>query len=691
MNSDNAPHHVPELEPQSGPTGPFRRFAGPAADLQILRTVSELAVDCAYVIQHGLDGICTWHWVSGDPAGLTGLAPLELEDPEVLQDLIHPDDRAELAQYLRAVPTEQAVEAKFRIISRSGQTLWIRDLRRRVTTGAVDSGSVVVGGLQRMSQESIEGRELKKWVKRYRSVTENSRDALLVIQDSRPVFTNRKAVELTGYSEDELLSRSFTQLLHPEDREAVTAGQRAVLNGGDADQPCSFRIIDPHEDIRWVEAHTALIDWDGRPAVLASLADISLRKWSEEALQERNQILALLNEVGQQLNTSLDLKRTAEQLRQLAKGLIGAEGASVWLWEEGKQWLVCCTRFDEMGPDAPASLRLRPGQGIAGWVALTGESVVAPITAEDPRFFRGIDEQTSFTTHSLIAVPLRVRGEVIGVMEVVNKIEGKFDEDDLILSETLASTAAIAISNAQLIDELHQRTLELQAHNEDLDTFVDTVAHDLKNLLAQLVFHSSILESDFAGVPSELREHLQTIREYAEKMGKIIDASLLLATVREANGLDLAPLDMNTLLVDVQEGLSKVIEESHAEITMPDEWPVAVGYSPWIERVWSNYISNAIQYGGRPPRLELGARISDDQKSVLYWIRDNGTGLKVEDQARLFTPFTQLHGERRGHGLGLSIVKRIVEKLGGRVGVESSPGKGSMFTFSLPLAEPTPA
>jgi signal transduction histidine kinase len=116
---------------------------------------------------------------------------------------------------------------------------------------------------------------------------------------------------------------------------------------------------------------------------------------------------------------------------------------------------------------------------------------------------------------------------------------------------------------------------------------------------------------------------------------------------------------------------------------------VALGYAPWLEEVWANYISNAIKYGGQPPLVELGAD-SLPSSQVRFWVRDNGPGLKPEEQERLFTPFTRLDQARaRGHGLGLSIVRRIVEKLNGSVGVESQtiPGKGCTFWFTLKQAE----
>jgi signal transduction histidine kinase len=120
------------------------------------------------------------------------------------------------------------------------------------------------------------------------------------------------------------------------------------------------------------------------------------------------------------------------------------------------------------------------------------------------------------------------------------------------------------------------------------------------------------------------------------------------------------------------------------DIAYPDSWPASLGYEPWVEEVWVNYISNAIKYGGESPRIQLGATREPDGY-VRFWIRDFGPGIPADQQSQLFIPFQQLeHTRAQGHGLGLSIVKRIVEKLGGQVGVESQPGQGSTFYFALP-------
>ena len=131
--------------------------------------------------------------------------------------------------------------------------------------------------------------------------------------------------------------------------------------------------------------------------------------------------------------------------------------------------------------------------------------------------------------------------------------------------------------------------------------------------------------------------------------------------------------------------MAPLVEEHEPEIILPDSWPVALGYGPWVEEVWTNYLSNAIKYGGHPPYVTMGATAQADG-IIRFWIQDNGSGLTPEQQERLFTPFMRLDQSRaQGHGLGLSIVRRIVEKLGGEVGVKSDgvPGQGSIFSFTL--------
>ena len=143
---------------------------------------------------------------------------------------------------------------------------------------------------------------------------------------------------------------------------------------------------------------------------------------------------------------------------------------------------------------------------------------------------------------------------------------------------------------------------------------------------------------------------------------------------------------MQRIILEALKRLNDMILHENAKVIMPTQLHKVLGYEGWLEEVWVNYISNAIKYGGTPPVIQLGSEILDDQR-IKFWIKDNGRGLSEEDWKLLYHKFTRLDTLRaEGHGLGLSIVKRIIEKLNGEVGVESAniPGEGCTFYFILP-------
>jgi len=234
---------------------------------------------------------------------------------------------------------------------------------------------------------------------------------------------------------------------------------------------------------------------------------------------------------------------------------------------------------------------------------------------------------------------------------------------------------------------LEEQNEQLQQQNAELDAFAHTVAHDLKNPLSLIVGYTQLLYQEAAGMTAEELAiiGLESFKS-AKKSANIVDSLLLLASVRKEN-IELMPLAMGDIVAQVVDRLKMMTAESQGQITLPNAWPMALGYSPWIEEVWLNYLSNGLKYGGQPPHLELGATPQPDGM-IRFWIRDTGPGLSPDEQVRLFTEFTRLSEIRvEGHGLGLSIVRRIIEKLGGQVGVESKVGQGSLFYFTLKMSE----
>lgn len=249
---------------------------------------------------------------------------------------------------------------------------------------------------------------------------------------------------------------------------------------------------------------------------------------------------------------------------------------------------------------------------------------------------------------------------------------------------------ALRRANEELEQRVKERTAELEeanaflkASNGELDAFAHMVAHDLKNPITSIGMFRFTIEQNWDQMEGEqIKKMVGLIGHSAEKANQIIDALLLLSGVRKKQ-VTTKPLDMGMIMSQVQKRLAPMITKYQATLTMPDQWPLASGYAPWVEQVWLNYLSNGLKYGGRPPQLELGA--SQIEGAVRFWVRDNGAGIAPQAQAALFREFTRFGKSNvEGLGLGLSIVKRIVEKLGGEVGVKSEIAQGSEFYFTLP-------
>jgi signal transduction histidine kinase len=432
-------------------------------------------------------------------------------------------------------------------------------------------------------------------------------------------------------------------------------------------------------------------DVDGRyfellPTVIEQLLNrqrlIQERQQALEAVEEHNRKLALLNHIGQTLIGTLNRDEIVQQLLTAAVNLIGAQGSSLWLYE-GDQGLACkgisCADSYQVG----LSERLYIGEGLAGQVIQFG----IKLSSADPANLQTYPDTEIYApahVNALLAVPLRTRDTLIGVLEVAST-NTVFCGDDESLLETLAASGAMALDNARLVETLHQNMIELQDQNEDLAAFSHTVAHDLKNPINLMMGFSNLLKTQSnVVVDDDSRMYLDFIEKSGYKLVNIVDELLLLAQIRKID-VQTKPLNMREILSDAYQRLTNVIGESGAEIVIAEDWPVALGYAAWIEEVWVNYLSNAIKYGGQPPRIEIGAALLPDNFAS-FWITDNGPGLTDDQQMQLFTPFTRFGQVRaEGHGLGLSIVRRIVEKLGGQVSVTSKPGLGSTFGFTLPL------
>lgn len=491
----------------------------------------------------------------------------------------------------------------------------------------------------------------------------------VIVQDklNQVVNVNPAALQLLGVESGQIIGQPVSQFLEPWADALTGDGLHETRARLSSEIGGKLRHFDA-----WVSPlYGTKKRLEGR---LVVLRDITERIEAENALKRSNKRLETLRMLDAELSRKLDVQYVYTLALDAAMRLSLADAAFISVIEDEHIRIV--SALGHFPHDRVAKL-LPKEEGITARVIRSRQAELVQDVSSDPDYVEIIE-----TTRSMITASLISGTKLIGVLTLECSHPERFTPEVFESTKLLAARIAVAIDNANVYEEREKLV-------EELDAFAHTVAHDLKNPLSGIIGHSDLLYRYFDKLPEdEIKEGLQLMYQAADKANQIINALMLLAGLRMAGTVEITTLDMDAVVRDVCTRLDDQIQEWEAKITFPDTWHQALGFRPWVEEIWANYLSNAIKYGGRPPRIELGSdQLKDGQ--IRFWVRDNGAGLSKENQRKLFRPFTRLNPtSAAGHGLGLSIVQRITERLKGRVGVESEPDHGSLFYFTLPPVSP---
>ncbi|MFC1478531.1 ATP-binding protein [Candidatus Margulisiibacteriota bacterium] len=422
------------------------------------------------------------------------------------------------------------------------------------------------------------------------------------------------------------------------------------------------------------------------------------------------------------LNSSLQTERVLAFSLDVVMEVMQAEASSLLLIDKDTGELVfeVARGGKGVGPKLKEhQVRLKPGEGIAGQVAQSGETLLVENVEQDKNWAGRVDASFGFKTASIMCVPLKVKGGVIGVLEVLNKKEGGyFNNSDLEYLTLLANQIAIAIDNARVYGELEkanaelekwnetlqvkveERTTELQKTNEELKKldqmkgeFLNVVAHDIRSPLTAIFgFADLIIESKENLTELQLQGITVIFREI-KRLNRLIDDLLSFARM-ESGGLqfNMSSVDMTEIFdhaYDVFSGEAK-IKEVNIVKKIPDEKFIVHGDSNKLAQVAANFISNAMKFTPRNGTVTIRAeKIEKAGKTLFKFIvEDTGAGIPKEDLGLIFEKFKQSSSKEtkktKGTGLGLYICNEFITNHGGEVGVESEYGHGAKFYFILP-------
>ncbi len=285
---------------------------------------------------------------------------------------------------------------------------------------------------------------------------------------------------------------------------------------------------------------------------------------------------------------------------------------------------------------------------------------------------------------SLLIVPLTA-GEVRGALTFIQAVGARpFDRQQRALGEKFAVVAAIALQNARLYHDARQA-------NRARDEMLGVVSHDLRNPLSAIAMCARMLEENPPGDGAARRELLDTIRESSEWMNRLIEDLLDVSNIERGRlSLELRPEDASQLALQTLHMFDVEAQAHHIalETNLPTNLPLVSADRARVVQVLSNLMRNALKFTPDGGRIVIA--VQPRARDVVFSVTDTGAGIPIEQQARVFERYWQASAgaRERGAGLGLSIAKGIVEAHGGRIQVESVPGQGSEFAFTIPQAEP---
>lgn len=545
---------------------------------------------------------------------------------------------------------------------------------------------------------------------------------------------NLAATRFIGLGRTQLLEKRFVNFVMPESL-LIFNNLLKQLISGNGEKSCELALAGGEGKPFWVQLEATC--FEGGEYSRITLMDINDRKQAEQDIRQRVKELELLYENGLALSQLLNPQQIAEKITELLKNRMDWHHIVVRLFDAEKNgFRVLSVRHASLaGEEAGAALIdllnksiSKPEDGLSGRAFLTSRVIRSGQLEKEPGYivsFRGM--------HSGLYVPIRISDNSIGVISVESREPNAFSEDDERLASTLASQAAVAFENASLFEaakkeleerkrieillaeekeqltyRVEERTANLNKSNFDLalalrakDEFLASMSHELRTPLTGILGLSESLQLDTYGelTPRQTKA-IVTIEESGihllELINDILDLSKLNAGMFEVS---LAPSAVEQICqssLHLTKGMSEK-RKQHVAFTCPDTTIMIHADARRMKQALVNLLSNAIKFTPVGGDLGLDVQLDETKQHVKITVWDKGIGIEPTQIPKLFKPFTQIDAslsrEYAGTGLGLSLVKDIVELHHGEIQLNSIFGEGSQFSITLPVldAKPIPA
>jgi len=514
--------------------------------------------------------------------------------------------------------------------------------------------------------------------------------------DSATQYVSPQVKRLLGYSQYEFTQDPYLwkKILHPDDKERVLAESIFTFETSQPFQ-MEYRLLTKEKRIVWVRDEAILVhDEESKPLYwLGVWTDITSRKQAEEeqadligVMTKRTIQLQTAAEVSRAITSILDLNVLLPNVVDLIRNHFDYYYVGIFLVDKEKEWAVLSAATGEMGRTMlEKGYRLELSESsMIGWCLSHRTARIALDVGVDAVQFRN---PLLPLTRSEMALPLITHGELIGAMTIQSVMPAAFSRVDITALQSLADQVANAIENARLFSERASLINELEVRNAELERFTYTVSHDLRSPLVTIRGFLGYLRQD--AVSNDLTRFDKDIGRIAsavDRMQSLLNDLLELSRVgRISSPPEHIPLEL--IVQETVNLLNVQIDAHRVRLNIHPNLPTVLGDHTRLIEIMQNLISNAVKFmGDQPsPEIEIGAEGSDKDGKAIIFVRDNGIGIDPQYHERIFGLFNRLDPTVEGTGVGLTLVKRIIEVHGGRIWVESQPGAGATFFFTLPV------
>jgi PAS domain S-box-containing protein len=548
--------------------------------------------------------------------------------------------------------------------------------------------------------------------KNLQALLEHAPQAILIVgRDGHIVFTNAQTAKMFGYDGDELLGQPI-EILIPERSREIHTGYRGHYVSDPHTRPVGSNLqlsaLRKNGDEFPVEVGLRAIKVENQTLVTCYVTDLTQRQQIEEemrqlyaGLERRARQLNALHEIGRTLAATLDLHEIYWVIfHEIALVLLDTSNLVIALFDHETQTIYCDFAIVDGEEKDPGQFPAMPlGEGPVSETIRSRQPHVVDLHNLAPQLQargRGVQVGDERQPQTALYVPMIAGARVIGVLMMQHYEASAYDETNMLLLSTLASQAAVAITNAQLYAHEQERAdalalaLEKQKELDRLQTeFLQNVSHELRTPLGIVHGYAELLDSGELGeLEPEFKEPINIIARRIKMLRQIVED---FTTILESETVETKPEPVylaflvQLLLKDFQASAQQAGLTLNVEIT-PDLPPI-LGHTNQLQRVVDNLVTNALKFTPHGGTVTL--RLWQQEKNVVLEVSDTGIGIPPDQLERIFERFYQVDGSttRRfgGTGLGLALVKEITQAHGGQVSVESTVGEGSTFRVQLPL------